>query len=158
MAYRDGLPPEAPALLTRISTRPNSTMVRSIMAAHGFLIAHVGGLRPGRGGPEREFFGGLVDAAGQLVGGLLAFGGDHDVGAFPRQAQGQGFSDSAAGAGDYRDAAVEIGMQSAVSIWHSSIKASIDFCRFVARRLSRGQLAKTNQTGLGVLSLQGVES
>jgi hypothetical protein len=52
-----------------------------------------------------------MDAAGEAFGGLHAFGSHGDVGAFPRQANCQSPTDPAAGTGDHRHTAAQIGMK-----------------------------------------------
>jgi hypothetical protein len=62
-----------------------------------------------------------VDAAGQAIGGLLAFRGHDHVRSFARQAQSQRFADAAACPGDDGDAAVKIGVKHRI-IGHGQIR------------------------------------
>ena len=87
--------------------------------ANRVLIADIGG--DGEGAPAHGADGvrGLVDAAGQAFGGLFALGGHHDIGAFLREADCQRPADAAAGSGDHRDAAAQVGMKHGVGFAHT---------------------------------------
>ena len=87
--------------------------------ANGVLVADIGG--DGEGAPPQGADGvrGFVDAAGQAFGGLLALGGHHDIRAFLREADRQRPADAAAGSGDHRHAAAQVGMKHGVGFAHT---------------------------------------
>ena len=89
-----------PALLTRMSTRPNSSIASATRLVHesgsATSVATVSARRPG-GLDERGGVGEPVDAAGA----------ERDVGAGLGQALREGDAEAAGGAGDDGDLAVE---------------------------------------------------
>ena len=89
-----------PALLTRMSTRPNSAIAASTSAVQDVGVGDVGGhrQRPAPGRPHQR--GGLLEPVG-------APGAEGDVGAGLGEALGEGHAEAAGRAGDHRDLAVE---------------------------------------------------
>ena len=87
--------------------------------ANRLLVADIGG--DGEGAPAHGADGvrGLVDAAGQPFGGLFALGRHRDIRAFLRETDCQGPADAAAGSGDHRDAAAQVGMKYGVGLAHT---------------------------------------
>ena len=83
--------------------------------ADGVFIAHIGRNRKRAAAERADRIGGFVDAAGQLLGGLLALRCHHHVRALLGQTQRQCLADTAARSGDDGDAAVQIGMQNCCS-------------------------------------------
>ena len=109
----------APALLTRMSRRPSSAIGAFDQPANGLFVAHVGGNGEGAPSESADGAGGLMDAAGQPFGGLLALGGHRDVRPFLGQPDGQRLADAAARAGDHRHAAAQVGMQRRIGFGHT---------------------------------------
>ena len=87
-----------PALLTRMSTLPKRSSVRSTQRPRGVLVD---GVRADAQGP-------VTDLRRGLLGGLLFAGGEHHIGAVGGQLLGDRQADSPRGAGDDCGAAGQI--------------------------------------------------
>src|ERR1035441_4473459 len=86
--------------------------------------ARAGGGGDGERAPAQgaDGIGGLMNAAGEALGGLFTFGGHGDIGAFPGEADGQSPADAAAGPGDHGHAAAQVGMKNGFGLVHTKTK------------------------------------
>ena len=90
--------------------------------ANGVFVADVGGDGERAPAEGADGIGGLMNAAGEALGGLFTFGGHGDIGAFLGEADGQSPADAAAGPGDHGHAAAQVGMKNGFGLVHTKTK------------------------------------